>query len=159
MENVSWFDGVVLLVHLDSADCATQTPEHVQALVVEAKRRGLFVLFPISLGNPHGRREFTLSSLSTEKLRAILALVTRTGHTSRMDLQNAVQNEIKERKPSKAKSGDMIYLSTGKLVKIDSVEKGVVLYPMKGSSKPVQIQNLEPSPVHGRGCWVVNPKI
>jgi hypothetical protein len=159
MENVSTLDDVVLLVRLDSADTATQTPKYVQALIDEAKRRGLFVLSPISPSNPHGRREFTISSLSTEKLRAILTLVTRNGFTSRLDLQNAVQHEIEERKPSKAKSGDTIYLSTGKLVKIDSVEKGVVLYPMKGSLKPVQIQNLEPSPAHRRGCWVVNPKI
>lgn len=113
MENASMFEDVVLLVRLDSEDAAMH-PEYVRTLTGEAKRRGLLVSDPISPNSPCGWLEFTLSSLSTEKLRAILALVTRTGYTSGMDLQNAVMKELDERKPSKAKSSDRVSFSAEK---------------------------------------------
>jgi hypothetical protein len=158
MENVSDFGDVGLLVRLDSADSAKQTPEYVHALIDEAKRRGLLASALISANSPSRKGEFTLSSLSSEKLKAIPGLVTRPDYTSYMGLHDAVLKEFEERMASKAKRGDRIYLSAEKCVKIDSVEEGAVLYPMNQSLVTVPIQSLEPSPKHRRGCWVVNPR-
>lgn len=156
IENVSTLDNVGLLVRLNSANATTQSPEYVGKLIDEAKQRGLLVSLSVSPKTPIGREEFRLSSLPYEDLGKILALVTRPDHMNYMGLHEAVLKEGEERTPSKAKNGDMICFPKERRARI-TIENGVAIYG-KGPNDVVPIENLEPSPKHGRGCWIVNAK-
>jgi hypothetical protein len=154
--NISALDNVGLLVRLNSANSTTQTPEYVGKLVDEAKQRGLLVSISVSPNTPIGREEFRLSSLPYEDLGKILVLVTRADHTNYMGLHEEVLKEREERTPSKAKPGDMLYFSNEKRARI-TIDNGVAFYG-KGHNDLVQISDLEPSPKHGRGCWILKDK-
>ena len=161
MEDVSRLDDVGLLVRLDAADEKNDSLEYVNSLTQEAKRRGFVIYVPLAPESPIGRQEFCLVSVSWKNLETISELVTRSGHVSYMNLHDAVLREYEERKPTKAKCGDTIHHANGKASRIVSTENGVVLMESPGEAPraPAKIENLEPSPKHGRGHWIVNPKL